>query len=66
MILFNLIGIFVSLYFVFDTEFLSHHGYGLSVDGIVIARALFIIFALHCGNNIGRWYGLFNSKECKK
>ncbi len=61
----NLIGIFISLYLVFDTDFLNHHGYDLSVDGIVLARALFIIFALYCLNNIGQLYENMSQKNNK-
>ena len=52
-LMFNLFGIIVSLFFFFYSEPLCHSGYDLSVNAVVVARAIFIIFALHCCNNIG-------------
>ena len=42
----------ISIYCFFNTEIYIRRGYDLSVDGVVIARAIFIVFAVH---NFGKF-----------
>lgn len=58
----ELIVIFISLYCFFRPTVLTAFGYGLSVDGVVIARTLCLLFALY---NFVRLIYFFNSDDKK-
>lgn len=47
-----LINMSISIFCFFNTEIYIRRGYDLSVDGVVIARAIFIVFAVH---NFGKF-----------
>ena len=42
----NIIIIIISMYCAFNPSFLISNGYALSIDGVVISKALFFIFGL--------------------
>lgn len=47
-----LINISIAIFCFFNTEIYTNGGYDLSVDGVVIARAILVVFIVH---NFGKF-----------
>ncbi|OLQ56974.1 hypothetical protein BHT94_04720 [Bacillus licheniformis] len=60
-IIFVIIALLVSMYFMFNTKALIPAGYDLAIHGIVISRTLMIAFTLYLVSKLG--YFLLNKKD---